>query len=1127
MKNIKNRMSLIVSILFITSICSISPNANQFVSGNKAYAAILPINKTTSNSVKVTTISLDKTTDTLTVGSKDTLTATVAPNNATNKAVTWITSNAKVATVTNGKVTAVSTGTAKVTATTIDGNKIASCTVTVNPVVKVTTVSLNKTTDTLTVGSKDTLTVAVAPNNATNKAVTWITSNAKVATVTNGKVTAVSAGTAKVTATTIDGNKTASCTVTVNPVVKVTTVSLNKTTDTLTVGSKDTLTAAVAPNNATNKTVTWTTSNAKVATVTNGKVTAVSTGTAKVTAATIDGNKTASCTVTVNPVVKVTTVSLNKTTDTLTVGSKDTLTVAVAPNNATNKTVTWTTSNAKVATVTNGKVTAVSTGTAKVTATTIDGNKTASCTVTVNPVVKVTTVSLNKTTDILTVGSKDTLTVAVAPNNATNKTVTWTTSNAKVATVDNTGKVTAVSAGTAKVTATTVDGSKTAICTMTVNNVVNSNTGLSLNVTNIPKEANKLIVVIDQGGINTRVEIPYDGSGSVKDALSIPAGNAYRIRIIAIKNGEVFPTILGGRTESNITVVKGEQKNVSIALSAPKVTLDASTPSQVNASSKFTIKMNISDPADFLGSDGRIWWDTTYNGVNNLYGAQSSGSITKISDGKYQFSIELTAPATPCKFYYQFGGSNFSFESPQGDEAPFLVLPNYEKGEQPYVINVVNSNTGLSLNVTNIPKEANKLIVVIDQGGINTRVEIPYDGSGSVKDALSIPAGNAYRIRIIAIKNGEVFPTILGGRTESNITVVKGEQKNVSIALSAPKVTLDASTPSQVNASSKFTIKMNISDPADFLGSDGRIWWDTTYNGVNNLYGAQSSGSITKISDGKYEFSIELTAPATPCKFYYQFGGSNFSFESPQGDEAPFLVLPNYEKGEQPYVINVVNSNTGLSLNVTNIPKEANKLIAVIDQGGINTRVEIPYDGSGSVKDALSIPAGNPYRIRIIAIKNGEVFPAILGGGTESNITVVKGEQKNVSIALSAPKVTLDASTPSQVNASSKFTIKMNISDPADFLGSDGRIWWDTTYNGVNNLYGAQSLGSITKISDGKYQFSIELTAPATPCEFYYQFGGSNFSFESPQGDEAPFLVLPNYEKGEQPYVINVVNSNT
>ena len=169
------------------------------------------------------------------------------------------------------------------------------------------------------------------------------------------------------------------------PTVAVTGVTLNKTATTLTVGETETLTATVSPSNATNKSVTWSTSNASVATVSNGKITAKAAGTATITVKTADGNKTATCAVTVKAAtVAVTGVSLNKTATTLTVGETETLTATVSPSNATNKSVTWSTSNASVATVSNGKITAKAAGTATITVKTADGNKTATCKVTVN-----------------------------------------------------------------------------------------------------------------------------------------------------------------------------------------------------------------------------------------------------------------------------------------------------------------------------------------------------------------------------------------------------------------------------------------------------------------------------------------------------------------------------------------------------------------------------------------------------------------------------------------------------------------------------------------------------------------------------------------------------------------------
>ena len=277
-------------------------------------------------------------------------------------------------------------------------------------------------------------------------------------------------------------------TITVLPAdVLVSGVALNKATLDMTVGGQQTLTATVSPADATNKKVIWSTSNAAVATVDeNGKVTAMAKGSALITATTEDGNKTASCAVSVSDAtVSVSGVSLDQTSLSLKPGDIEVLTATVSPTNASNTNVTFSSSNTSVATVNNiGIVTAKAAGTATITVKTADGNKTATCTVTVsNPTVAVTGVILDKTSVSLVEGDTATLQATVSPSNATNKAVTFTTSNDHVATVSAGGAIVAIAPGTATITATTADGSKTANCLVTVTAKTVSVTGVTLNKT--------------------------------------------------------------------------------------------------------------------------------------------------------------------------------------------------------------------------------------------------------------------------------------------------------------------------------------------------------------------------------------------------------------------------------------------------------------------------------------------------------------------------------------------------------------------------------------------------------------------------------------------------------------------
>lgn len=171
--------------------------------------------------IPVESVALNKTTTSISVGAFETLTATVSPSNATNKAVTWSSNNTAVATVdSNGKVTGVSVGTANITVTTTDGGFTAQCAVTVTAApsdpVLVTGITLNKSSETIKVGNTLTITATVSPSNATNQNLNWTSSNTSIATVSNGVVTGVAAGSATITASSTDGsNKSATCQVTV------------------------------------------------------------------------------------------------------------------------------------------------------------------------------------------------------------------------------------------------------------------------------------------------------------------------------------------------------------------------------------------------------------------------------------------------------------------------------------------------------------------------------------------------------------------------------------------------------------------------------------------------------------------------------------------------------------------------------------------------------------------------------------------------------------------------------------------------------------------------------------------------------------------------------------------------
>ena len=173
--------------------------------------------------------------------------------------------------------------------------------------------------------------------------------------------------------------------------------------------------------------------------------------------------------------VKVTGVTLNKTSEEIEIGKTVTLTANVLPSNATNKNITWKSSDEAIAKVQNGTVTGVKEGKATITVTTEDGNYKATCEITVkkttqteNETVKVTGITLNKTSEKIQVGETFNLIATIYPANATNKSVKWKSSNDKIATISETGIIKTLKEGTCTITVTSVDGSFSASCALTV-----------------------------------------------------------------------------------------------------------------------------------------------------------------------------------------------------------------------------------------------------------------------------------------------------------------------------------------------------------------------------------------------------------------------------------------------------------------------------------------------------------------------------------------------------------------------------------------------------------------------------------------------------------------------------------
>ncbi len=316
-------------------------------------------------------------------------------------------------------------------------------------------------------------------NPLSGRTVSWQSLSSSVATVSDsGMISAVAPGTAVISASSEGVSGQASMDVVAPAPAPVASVSVALGASSLNPGQTTQATATTrdANNNVlTGRTVTWGSSNTGVATVsTSGLVTAVAVGSAQITGTSEGQSGSATITVTSAPPVPVASVSVSLGSSSINAGQTTQATATTRDANGnvlTGRTISWGTSNGGIATVSgSGVVTGVAAGTAQITATSEGQSGSATITITVPPPPPVANVSVSLAATTLNIGQTTQATATTRDANGnvlTGRTITWSTSNATVATVSGSGVVTAVTAGTAQITATSEGKSGSA--TLTVN----------------------------------------------------------------------------------------------------------------------------------------------------------------------------------------------------------------------------------------------------------------------------------------------------------------------------------------------------------------------------------------------------------------------------------------------------------------------------------------------------------------------------------------------------------------------------------------------------------------------------------------------------------------------------------
>ena len=415
----------------------------------------------TVEAILVTDITLSETSITLTVGKHAQLTATVGPNNATNKGITWSSTDDAVASVTDGYVTAISAGDAVIKATANDGsNVVGSCNVHVNAIVQNDEWTIVDDASTLSAG--DELVIAcpsegVTAGDISNKVMSPLDSAfdsdyEHITTLNTDTVKLTLGGTSGAWTLSNEDEQLLGATANKNLAWDsgVTTWSISIDSQGLATIQNTTSSYGRFLYNSTSPRFTTYTS----ATSASMLLPCIYRGSVS------------------TPIYPTDFTISGPANNKIAVGETAQLAITYTPTTTNQKYLTFASSNEAVATISStGLITGLTAGSTTIT---VKAKKNAegqyitkTFTLSVNNVA-VTGISLTPSSLSLSVGQNSTLTTVISPSNATNKNVTFTSNRTSVATVDSSGKVTAVSAGSATITARTSDGNFTATCSVTV-----------------------------------------------------------------------------------------------------------------------------------------------------------------------------------------------------------------------------------------------------------------------------------------------------------------------------------------------------------------------------------------------------------------------------------------------------------------------------------------------------------------------------------------------------------------------------------------------------------------------------------------------------------------------------------
>ena len=475
--------------------------------------------------------------------------------------------------------------------------------------------------------------------------------------------------------------------------------------------------------------------------------------------------------------------------------------------------------------------------------------------------IAVTGVTLNKTSASIGVGDTETLTATVAPANALNKTVTWTSSNTSVATVSAAGVVTAVAAGSATITATTEDGSFTATCTVTVENVVTFDA--TKDKGDSPLSKNGVSLACSSGALSNGSE--YRLYKNSETTISVTSGKITKIVFTGVSGNPAsgFGSQTGWTTDGNNGTWTGTASSVSFTASGAQVrattiavtVATTATPTFSVAEGEYSEAKSV---AISCATDGATIYYTT------------DGSTPTSSSTAYSSAIDITTTTTLKAIAIKGGVESAVASATYTMNRP--AAPTFDVAEGTF-------DTAFTLHLS----AADGATIYYTTDG-----STPTTSSSAYSTGINIPAAST-TVKAIAVKSGltsdvataaytydtRPAPTftlsatsvdLKVNETSSAVSLTTNSDGAVTFACADAHVTLTGTGNSrtiQVDAAGTYTVNVTTAATSNYLAGAGTITVNVTKKATTMTIETAFDGfDLKTATDGLIEGTVKYNGTA-------------------------------------------------------------------------------------------------------------------------------------------------------------------------------------------------------------------------------------------------------------------------